>query len=202
MRLDKLTKKTRKTMKIVYKIGNLLDAQTAVIAHQVNCQGVMGSGIAKQIKEKWPIVFEKYHKECDTDSLEYVFGSCLLVGTETHFIANLFGQMYYGRSGRFTDYEALYSSLESLHIQMKEKQLTSVAIPYKMSSDRGGADWDIVLAMIKSIFKDTNVTIEIWSLTEIPELKSKFSTKKSEDSSWQYEADHKDDWKQIHEMCG
>ena len=151
-------------MEIIYKNGNLLDATTDVIAHQVNCQGVMGSGVAKQIKEKWPIVFKEYYTECDTDSLEYVFGSCLLVETETNYIANLFGQMDYGNRGRFTDYEALYSSLESLHIQMKEKQLTSIAIPYKMSSDRGGADWDIVLAMIKSVFKDADITIEIWKL--------------------------------------
>lgn len=151
-------------MEIIYKTGNLLDAQTNVIAHQVNCQGVMGSGVAKQIKEKWPNVFKEYYTECDTDSLEYVFGSCLLIGTETNYIANLFGQMDYGRVGRFTNYEALYSSLESLFIQMTEKRVNSIAFPYKMSSDRGGADWNVVLAMIESVFKDTNTTIEIWSL--------------------------------------
>ena len=39
-------------MEIIYKTGNILDAQTDVIAHQVNCQGVMGAGLAKQIREK------------------------------------------------------------------------------------------------------------------------------------------------------
>lgn len=39
-------------MKIIHKDGNLLDAKTDVIAHQVNCQGVMGAGIALQIKNK------------------------------------------------------------------------------------------------------------------------------------------------------
>ena len=29
---------------------------------------------------------------------------------------------------------------------------------------RGGADWDVILAMIKSAFKGTDVTIEIWRL--------------------------------------
>jgi hypothetical protein len=38
----------------------------------------------------------------------------------------------------------------------------SVAFPYKMSSDRGGADWNVVLAMIESVFKNTDITIEIW----------------------------------------
>ena len=38
----------------------------------------------------------------------------------------------------------------------------SVAFAYKMSSDRGGADWNVVLAMIESVFKNTDITIEIW----------------------------------------
>jgi hypothetical protein len=45
---------------------------------------------------------------------------------------------------------------------MVENNLTSIAIPYKMSSDRGGADWDVVLALLKSAFNDTNIRIEIW----------------------------------------
>lgn len=34
--------------------GNLLDAPFQFIAHQVNCRGVMGAGLAKQIKQKYP----------------------------------------------------------------------------------------------------------------------------------------------------
>ena len=37
-------------------------------------------------------------------------------------------------------------------------------MPYKMSSDRGGADWDVILAIITSIFKDSDIIIEIWKL--------------------------------------
>lgn len=47
---------------------------------------------------------------------------------------------------------------------MQERNCKSVAIPYKMSSDRGGADWNVILAMIESVFKDTDITIEIWQL--------------------------------------
>ena len=34
--------------------GNLLDAKETIIAHQVNCQRKMNSGVAKAIKEKYP----------------------------------------------------------------------------------------------------------------------------------------------------
>ena len=40
--------------------GNLLDATEDIIAHQVNCMGVMGSGLAKQIRNKYPEVYANY----------------------------------------------------------------------------------------------------------------------------------------------
>lgn len=153
-------------MVIKFIKGNLLDAQTDVIAHQVNCQGVMGSGVAKQIKEKWPNVFEEYKKYCYDIWSHQVLGSCLLVDiNDNQHVANLFGQARYGRDGkRYTNYESLYESLERLVTQMIDINKKSVAFPYKMSSDRGGADWNVVLAMIESVFRDTDVTIEIWQL--------------------------------------
>ena len=33
--------------------SNILDATEDIICHQTNCFGIMGSGLAKQIKEKY-----------------------------------------------------------------------------------------------------------------------------------------------------
>ena len=41
-------------------IGDLLTCDANILAHQVNCMGVMGGGIAKQVKEKYPVAFDKY----------------------------------------------------------------------------------------------------------------------------------------------
>lgn len=154
-------------MEIVYKKGNLLDAQTNVIAHQVNCQGVMGSGVAKQIKEKWPDVFAQYNYH--TTMLENAcLGNCQMVQiNKSQFVANLFGQRYYGRENlRYTSYDGIYDALAKLQVYMDNRNCNSVAFPYKMSSDRGGADWNVILAMIESVFKNTNITIEIWQLEQ------------------------------------
>lgn len=155
-------------MEIVYKTGNLLDAQTDVIAHQVNCQGVMGSGVAKQIREKWANVYTAYKAEYDlfTDLNKSLLGNCQLVQVNDHqCVANLFGQDKYGYDNkRYTSYDGIYDSLANLAFQMENNNMNSIAFPYRMSSDRGGADWNVVLAMIESVFKDTDVTIEIWKL--------------------------------------
>jgi O-acetyl-ADP-ribose deacetylase (regulator of RNase III) len=57
-------------MEIIYKTGNLLDAQTDVIAHQVNCQGVMGSGVAAEVKKRYPEAFNSYRKDYENGKLE------------------------------------------------------------------------------------------------------------------------------------
>ena len=36
---------------VTFHNGNILDSGADIICHQVNCRGVMGSGVAKQIKE-------------------------------------------------------------------------------------------------------------------------------------------------------
>ena len=35
-------------MAVVIKEGNVFDSDAKIICHQVNCQGVMGSGVAKE----------------------------------------------------------------------------------------------------------------------------------------------------------
>ena len=151
-------------MKIIHKDGNLLDAKTDVIAHQVNCQGVMGAGIALQIKNKWPIVFKEYRKVIENIRSFFPLGSCQLVEIENNkYVANLFGQNTYGKNNsRYTSYDAIYEALSELHAKMITNNLTSVAFPHGMSSGLGGADWDIILVMIQSVFKNSNITIEIW----------------------------------------
>ena len=45
-------------------IGNILDVTHGVIAHQVNCRGVMGGGVAKVLRDKYPAMYENYRVYC------------------------------------------------------------------------------------------------------------------------------------------
>ena len=44
--------------------GDLLQSNLPLIAHQTNCLGVMGAGIAKAIKNKWNSVYIQYANHC------------------------------------------------------------------------------------------------------------------------------------------
>lgn len=153
-------------MEILHFDGDLLTSNATIIMHQVNCQKSMSSGVAKCIKEKWPNVFNEYIEYSKTLPSNLLLGITQLVPIENgRYIANLFAQEFYGYNGyRYTSYDAIDKCLKRLAKKCVTDNITSIAMPYKMSSDRGGADWDVVLAMVKSAFKDTDITIEIWKL--------------------------------------
>lgn len=49
-------------MTISSRKGNLLTLDAGILVHGCNCHGVMGGGIAKLIRDKWPDVYQAYKK--------------------------------------------------------------------------------------------------------------------------------------------
>ena len=153
-------------MEIKYFDGDVLTSTAPIIMHQVNCKGVMNSGIAKAIKEKWPVVFDEYLRFYQNLTTDVLLGTTQFVkiGSD-RYVANLFAQEKYGYNGiRYTSYDAIDKGLRSVARNAENGEINRVAMPYKMSSDRGGADWDVILALVNSAFKDTDITVEIWKL--------------------------------------
>lgn len=145
--------------------GNISSTSAEIIAHQVNCQGVMGAGLAKQIKDKFPEVYEAYHECC----LNYNRDKNLLLGSVLYqpvknkrlCIANLFAQDKFGR-GCQTDYEALKKCFEQIERDSRSKYF-KIAIPFKIGCGLAGGDWEgVVYPMIKDIFSQSPVVLEIW----------------------------------------
>lgn len=138
--------------------GDLFDTDCQIIAHQVNCRGVMSSGVALQVKKKYPQAYKSYKIFLDTFK-KSSFGKCQTVQCEGKIIANLFGQDDYGYGKQQTDLSKLQNGLSELRKFMIDAKIKSVAFPYKMSSDRGGANWDDVLELIKECFENFDVKI-------------------------------------------
>jgi O-acetyl-ADP-ribose deacetylase (regulator of RNase III) len=47
-------------MSIKQHVGDLLSVTDGIIVHGCNCRGVMGSGVAFSIRQKWPIAYGLY----------------------------------------------------------------------------------------------------------------------------------------------
>lgn len=156
-----------------YKVGNLLDAPQICIAHQVNCQGVMGSGVAKAIKEKYPDAYAHYKSFCDVKTSKELLGTSQEVYCEVakRTVINLFGQEFYGYDGCcYTSYTALTLALDGAfrHIVRENRDFSDpleIAVPYKMGCDRGGGDWRIVSEILDELSYKYDVDVYIYSLT-------------------------------------
>ena len=117
---------------------DILNVQQGVICQQVNCRGVMGAGLAKQIRDKWPYVYKVYRKAFEEWGL-YV-GNMHLVPINPGaygkylLVANLCGQDRYGRD------------LTGSNIP--------IFFPYGMGCVNAGGDWYLVHCIIKNIFPD------------------------------------------------
>lgn len=136
--------------------GDLLESSAKYICHQVNCQGVMGSGVAKQIREKYPIVFQKYKLLCDqyAESRGELLGQIQGVRiSENTAIINIFGQFHYGRGkAAYTDISALRSGCREIadHIKIGN----TIAMPYRIGCGLGNGDWGEVLDMLTDVFRE------------------------------------------------
>jgi len=140
--------------------GNILNAEHGIICHQVNCQMVMGAGLAKQIKSKWPHVYSEYRR-LSTWPLKQRLGRCQIVEVAPRklYVANLFGQVDYGREpGRvYTDIGALGKAIMQLrgwHLQNCSKEFP-IWFPYKIGCGLAGGQWGAVETLISNLLPDS-----------------------------------------------
>lgn len=134
---------------------DMLAIERGVLCHQVNCQGVMGSGIALAIKKKFPVAFKSYRAiyECFTRYKFPLLGYADVAPvTDSLYVANLFGQDEFGE-GLQTNYYALTVALTKAYEMAKALSLPFY-IPFKMASDRAGGDWEEVLKIITIVCPD------------------------------------------------
>lgn len=126
--------------------ADILSIDSGIITHQVNCRGVMGAGLAKALRKKYPVIFPEYRQLCINGQLRPGMIQLICVA-DGLYICNLAGQDGYGTDRQYTDYDALPTALAELHDASISLNLP-VYIPYRMGCGLGGGDWDVVSRLI------------------------------------------------------
>lgn len=146
---------------ISIKNENIINAIEPIIAHQVNCRGVMGSGVAKALRNKYPGIFFSYKKYCNSMGAELLGKIQMLTMSNGKKICNIFGQDGYGYDKQYTDTKALSECIYKLYKYAKDNNLDSVAMPYKIGCGRGGANWQEVYNILDIFFNEPNSKINL-----------------------------------------
>ena len=162
---------------VYFRKGDLLESECDYICHQVNCLGKMNSGIAKQIRKKWPIVFQNYMAKCNFSHPSGYIRPELLLGdiqivslwndyNETKFhqsVINMYSQLNYGYDGRrYTSYDAFWNCVNLIKQSVPTDK--KIGFPYNIGCGLGGANWNVILTMIDTVFAD--YTVEIYVLED------------------------------------
>ena len=132
------------------------------ILQQVNCKGVMNSGVAKVIREAYPVVFEEYKKRFVLRGVH--LGEFQVIEVQPDlYVVNLFGQDTYGKYGQHTDYIALEQSLRGFSDWMffyTEQIEPNPEIHHpKIGAGLGGGDWNKIKAMIEKHLGETTLWV-------------------------------------------
>ena len=135
-------------MSISYVTENLLKYSEGILLHGCNAKGVMGSGVAKAIRAKYPIAYEVYHKTFKDDGLD--LGDIVYVEINKYlWIANGITQASYGRTGaQFIDYDAINSVMININAFAKKHGIKTVAMPL-IGAGLGGGSWTTISGIIE-----------------------------------------------------
>lgn len=136
------------------KEENIVNAIEPIIAHQVNCKGVMGSGVAKDLRNEYQEIFPSYFKYCRSQGSKLLGKIQMIKIREEKFICNMFGQDGYGYDKQYTNIESLSECIYKVYKYARDNKLYSVAMPYGIGCGRGGANWEEVYSILRKYFNE------------------------------------------------
>ena len=149
---------------LIYEEGDIVNGNYDIFCQQVNCQHKMGSGLARQIRNKYPEVYKAY-----MDIKDQRLGFIDSVETKDGRICvNMFAQDNYGRDGKcYTNYKAFEACLNAIIGLIEDRHIkigAKIAFPYKIGCGLGGGNWDIIRDLIDKFSEKVEQDVVIVSL--------------------------------------
>lgn len=163
---------------IEYINKDITTIESGIIGHGVNCQGVMGSGVALAIKTKWPKVYFDY-----LEYYEYLVKSALVsqeaAGIESPqfnsssllgfvhtvcinnnlFVCNCFTQDLYGRdNSKYASTDAIKECIGYMNAFRNRKLPDEKIYIPKIGAGLGGLDWETEVA---PMIEKTNIDVTV-----------------------------------------
>lgn len=146
--------------------GDLFEhAKSGYLIHGCNAQGVMGSGVARIVKEKWPHVFEEYHNWHEAGvqiSSTMELGKFQAVEAEKGLVVlNAITQDLFGTYQRQVDYDAVARIFESLVRYLPDG--ATLYMPM-IGAGLGGGNWNIIKTIIQETLNEKDVHVKVYYL--------------------------------------
>jgi O-acetyl-ADP-ribose deacetylase (regulator of RNase III) len=139
------------------KTGNLFDAPVRALVNAVNCNGVMGKGLALEFKVRFPEMFADYAKACRNGELRPGQLHTWQL-SDGRWIIN-FPTKNQWRSPSKLEY--LDAAMPRLAEFIQMNAIESIAIP-ALGCGLGGLDWRIVKPRIENALGEISQGVDVW----------------------------------------
>jgi len=148
-----------------FKDSNITEVKSGIIIHGCNAQGVMGSGVAKQLRAKYPDIFTDYLallQLCKDEQFTPLGQVAFTKVSPDLKIASAITQEFYGRDGKqYVSYDALQAAFYHVStIALISKQ--EVHVPYLIGAGLGGGDEKTILDIIAESAYNINLNFHHW----------------------------------------
>lgn len=137
--------------------GDLLRSNAHTLVNTVNCEGVMGKGIALRFKEVYPKMFEDYKIRCQNGEVK--LGEPYIYVLSTGRIIMNFPTKQHWKNK--SDIEGIRKGLALLVTKAKEWDLKSIAIP-PLGCGNGWLNWDDVKPIMFEYLGKLEIPVELY----------------------------------------
>jgi O-acetyl-ADP-ribose deacetylase (regulator of RNase III) len=145
---------------IQYKVGDILqNIKSGVLLHSVNCQGVMGAGVARGIRDMYPHVYQIYKSHC-TILKSSALGDVLPTKAGNLLILNGFGQESTG-GHRAVSYDAIDTIFNTIYCSGEYDRVNKEIHTVKIGAGLGAGNWKVIEQIILTYLPES-CNLYVW----------------------------------------
>ena len=140
---------------IKYYSGTVFNTQADALVNTINCDGVMGAGIALEFGLRYPDMYEDYIRKCKDNEIHvgqvdyYKTNSITIINFPTKFHFKFPSQIQWVEAG-----------LQNFVDTYKYHNISSVAFP-KLGTNKGGLDWNQVKPLMEKYLENLDIEVII-----------------------------------------
>lgn len=136
---------------------SIFNGNYQAIVNPVNCVGVMGAGLAKQFKSRYPDNFKSYKTLCDKEMFNAGSVNCFNAGNV--LILNAATKQHW-RDASKTEWVKM--CLTKINIMINQRGIESLGLP-AIGCGLGGLPFIQVSELINSIFAESKCNITVFT---------------------------------------
>ena len=137
--------------------GNIFTSKCQTLVNTINTQGVMGAGIALEMRLRYPEMFLKYKSLCERKLIEIGKLWIYDVSSERQML-NFPTKTNWKQPSKV---EYLAKGLRKFVDTYEEKKIKSIAFPL-LGADKGGLDQDYVIELMTREMEGVIIPVEIY----------------------------------------